>query len=46
MNIEDRWPNTKPVVDGIVPANEVPQDPDLLEVDGVLDSDPELEMED
>lgn len=40
------WPNLTPVVDGIVPADEVPQDPDLLVVDGVTDGDPDLEMED
>jgi hypothetical protein len=37
------WPNLTPVVDGIVPAAEVPQEPDLLSVDDV---DTDLEMED
>lgn len=36
------WPNQTPPVDGIVPVDEVPQDPDLF--DDVEDDD--LEMED
>jgi hypothetical protein len=40
------WPNNEPVVDGIVPVEEVPQDADLLDIDDVSDSDPDLEMED
>jgi hypothetical protein len=39
----DPWPNLSPVVDGIVPVVEVPQEPDLLSVDDV---DTDLEMED
>lgn len=37
------WPNQEPVVDGIVPTEEVDQDPDLFADD---DDDPEMEMED
>jgi hypothetical protein len=40
------WPNEDPVVDGIVPVDEVPQDPDLLDIDPPEDLDPLLEMED
>ena len=39
------WPNQEPVVDGIVPVDEVPQDPDLLVIDPPEDSDPNAEME-
>jgi len=34
------WPNQQPVVDGIVPTVDVPQDCDLFEDD---DDDPEME---
>lgn len=36
------WPNQEPVVDGVVPSEEVPQDPDLPEDE---DDDPDLERE-
>ncbi len=42
----DPWPNLTPVVDGVVPVDEVPQEPDLLVVNGIDESDSELEMED
>ena len=35
------WPNQTPVVDGIVPVAEVPQDPDLFDDD----TDTDLETE-
>lgn len=35
------WPNKSEVVDGVVPVNEVPQDPDLFK-----DDDLDLEMDD
>lgn len=40
------WPNEVPIVDGIVPVDEVPQDSDLLDIDPPEDSNPDLEMED
>lgn len=39
---EEPWPNQQPVVDGVVPAEETDQDPDLF-ADG--DDDPEMEMD-
>jgi len=36
------WPNQKPVVDGVVPDEEISQDPDLFKDEDDLD----LEMED
>jgi len=42
----DPWPNLTPVVDGVVPASEIPQDPDFLSIDGLATDDLELEMED
>lgn len=39
---EAQWPNQEPVVDGVVPSEEVPQDPDLPEDE---DDDPDLELE-
>ncbi len=36
------WPNQTPVVDGVIPTEEVDQDPDLFEDD---DDDPEMEMD-
>lgn len=36
------WPNQRAVVDGVVPVDEVPQDPDLFDDD----QDPPMEMED
>lgn len=39
----DPWPNQTPVVDGVIPTEEVDQDPDLFADD---DDDPEMEMED
>lgn len=38
---ETPWPNQTPVVDGVVPTEEVSQDPDLLE----NEEDTDLEME-
>ena len=35
------WPNQEPVIDGIIPTIDVPQDPDLFE-----DDDEDLEEED
>jgi hypothetical protein len=40
------WPNQEPVLDGVVPVDEVSQDPDLQEIDSIDDSDLTLEMED
>ena len=40
------WPNQEPVLDGVVPVDDVPQDPDLQEIDSIADSDLTLEMED
>jgi hypothetical protein len=40
---EQPWPNQTPVVDGVIPTEEVDQDPDLFEDD---DDDPDMEMED
>lgn len=40
---EPEWPNQLPVVDGVVPAEEVSQDADLFTGDDVDD---DLEMED
>jgi hypothetical protein len=37
------WPNQEEVVDGIVPVEEVPQDPDLLDEEDDAEDD---EMED
>lgn len=37
------WPNQTPVVDGIVPVEEVPQEADFLDIDP---DDDDLEMED
>jgi hypothetical protein len=31
------WPNKRPVVDGVTPSDEVPQDPDLEGLDDDLD---------
>lgn len=36
------WPNQTPVVDGVIPTEEVEQDPDLFEDDA---DDPEMEMD-
>jgi hypothetical protein len=36
------WPNQQPVVDGVIPTDEVDQTPDLFEDD---DDDPEMEMD-
>lgn len=36
------WPNQDPVMDGVVPADEVSQDPDLFDED---DIDEDLEMD-
>lgn len=33
QSLESPWPNQTFVVDGIVPASEVPQDPDLFDND-------------
>ena len=41
QSIETPWPNQTPVVDGIVPVSEVPQDPDLFDDD----TDDQLETE-
>lgn len=30
QSLEAPWPNQTPVVDGVVPVEEVPQDPDLF----------------
>lgn len=35
------WPNQTPVVEGVVPLEEVPQDPNLFDDD----DDPDVEME-
>lgn len=40
---EVKWPNQEPVKDGVVPVEEVPQDPDFLSNE---DQDLETEMED
>lgn len=39
----NNWPNQLPVIDGIVPVDEIPQDADFLSVDDTSD---DLEMED
>ena len=41
--MSDTWPNTTEVLDGVVPFEEIPQDPDLFDDD---DDDPDMEMED
>jgi len=42
MSESTPWPNQDPVVDGVVPAEQVPQDEDLFTGDDVDD---DLEME-
>lgn len=42
QSLESPWPNQTPVVDGVVPVEEVPQDPDLF----ADDTDDLLETED
>lgn len=40
--MSDPWPNQTPIVDGVVPVDDVPQDADLFDDD----EDDDLEMED
>jgi hypothetical protein len=42
MTTEPEWPNKTPVVEGLLPTDEVPQDEDLFTGDDVDD---DLEME-
>ena len=38
---DQQWPNQEPVVDGVIPADEVSQDPTLF--DGLDDEDEEMD---
>lgn len=42
-HVETPWPNQEPVVDGVVPVEDVPQDPDFLSEE---DEDLDVEMGD
>lgn len=39
QTLEEPWPNQQPIVDGVVPFEDVPQDPDLFgdSLAGILD---------